>query len=331
MVRKVDSKEQELLKFKTELKRVPVKNIEPNPYNPREPRGRKNVQDLKDSIRTVGILVPLVTIQKKRTSDRYVLIEGERRWRACKELYEETGDERFAEVPVNILKAPLEDFENILTMFNVHTKRRKWARAAEAEAIGKLMRMDATKTSNTAKLANLTGLKQVRVEEDRTILRFPRDLRDLAFNGKIGQYYLILLGRNLKALEHALPRIFDRYNWEDISRVLIKKVLSRRIRRSRDFNKLSSLAKTCIEYKNEDTFLRAFNQLMTNQDFDINDMTAFVDRELGYRVNESFRLLSKQFLESLSAHARYRNYELDKSVYEILSQIGQLIAKVKVV
>jgi hypothetical protein len=317
-----------LHEFRTKLDYVKLEDIETNPNNPREPSGKEKVQDLKESIKRVGILVPLVVYQKPGSKSKFILVEGERRYRACHQLYDETKETRFGEVPVNILRTQPDAYENLQTMFNVHTKRRKWSRAAQAEAQGKLSDMGKTKP-NTRKLVDLTGLNEVAVEENRTYLKFPKDIRELAFEGKLNEYYLILLGRNLRAIQATFPQIFEKYDWETVSRSLIEKVQIKIIRRTRDFNNLSSLANTCIEYKNEHVFLEAFDKLMQTRSYSIDDMVTFVDRELGYRVNETFRQHCLAFKDSLLAHAKHRGYELEKPTFAVLAEIGRIISDLK--
>jgi ParB/RepB/Spo0J family partition protein len=313
----------------TDLKHVSIDDIEPNRANPREPRGRQDIQDLMESIREVGVLVPLVVFRKKGTKSKFVLLEGERRLRACKQLYKQTKDQRFSEVPVNILREPPDKLQNLLTMFNVHTKRKPWSRPAEAEALGILEKLGGSRTSNTAKIALITGLNPIRVEEDLTYLKFPKDIRAQAYAGKLGKYNLILLGRNLKSIEDTFPTLMEKYGTEKISRTLIGKVTSRRIRRARDFNKLSSLAKVCILNKHEETYARAFDRLMNDQQFNIDDMEQFVTRELGFKVDEAFRINCKSFLDALTAHAEHRNFKVDVKTYDLLTRIAEAIQGIR--
>lgn len=62
-----------------EYREVSVGQIEPNPYQPRRDMVQEKVKDLADSIRSEGLLQPIVVRQK---GSRYELIAGERRWRA---------------------------------------------------------------------------------------------------------------------------------------------------------------------------------------------------------------------------------------------------------
>ena len=61
---------------------APVSSIVPNPRQPRTTIDADELQLLADSIRMHGIIQPIV-VKPGDTPDRYVLIAGERRWRAA--------------------------------------------------------------------------------------------------------------------------------------------------------------------------------------------------------------------------------------------------------
>ncbi|MEU2389259.1 ParB/RepB/Spo0J family partition protein [Streptomyces sp. NPDC007369] len=63
---------------------LPIGAITPNPRQPREVFDDDALAELMTSIQEVGLLQPVVVRQSG--PDRYELIMGERRWRACKEL-----------------------------------------------------------------------------------------------------------------------------------------------------------------------------------------------------------------------------------------------------
>lgn len=62
--------------------RIPVDQIEPNPYQPRMAFNNESLEELADSIRTFGLIQP-VTVRKK-SDGRYQIISGERRYKACR-------------------------------------------------------------------------------------------------------------------------------------------------------------------------------------------------------------------------------------------------------
>jgi len=60
---------------------IPIGSIIPNPRQPRTMMAEEGLRELADSIRQHGILQPLIVT--KETADQYILIAGERRWRAA--------------------------------------------------------------------------------------------------------------------------------------------------------------------------------------------------------------------------------------------------------
>ncbi len=62
---------------------VLLDSITPNPRQPREVFDEDALAELVTSIKEVGLLQPVVV--RKTGADRFELIMGERRWRACRE------------------------------------------------------------------------------------------------------------------------------------------------------------------------------------------------------------------------------------------------------
>lgn len=63
---------------------IPVNQIDPNPFQPRRQFSEVLLQELAESIKTHGILEPLVVRPARRENGmRYELVIGERRWRAA--------------------------------------------------------------------------------------------------------------------------------------------------------------------------------------------------------------------------------------------------------
>jgi len=60
---------------------VPVSQIRPNPFQPRKHFDEKALGELAASIKTHGLIQPIVLVEDV---DGYILVAGERRWRASK-------------------------------------------------------------------------------------------------------------------------------------------------------------------------------------------------------------------------------------------------------
>lgn len=65
----------------SDIIRIPVDMIEPNPFQPRKSFDSEALEELADSIRTFGLIQP-ITVRKK-SGNRYQIISGERRYKAC--------------------------------------------------------------------------------------------------------------------------------------------------------------------------------------------------------------------------------------------------------
>lgn len=66
---------------KAKYGKIPLDQIDPNPYQPRKFFDAEALRSLAESIRTVGLLEDIVI---RPAGDRYQIVLGERRWRACK-------------------------------------------------------------------------------------------------------------------------------------------------------------------------------------------------------------------------------------------------------
>ena len=65
----------------SDILRIPTDMIEPNPFQPRMSFDQESLEELADSVRTLGLIQP-ITVRRK-SADRYQIISGERRFRAC--------------------------------------------------------------------------------------------------------------------------------------------------------------------------------------------------------------------------------------------------------
>ncbi len=74
---------------------ISVEKIKPNPYQPRRHIEHEKVVELAESIRSEGLLQPIIV---RKVKDEFQLIAGERRWRACQHL-------KLKSIPVRILDA----------------------------------------------------------------------------------------------------------------------------------------------------------------------------------------------------------------------------------
>ncbi len=68
------------------IQEVPIELIDPNPYQPRREFDEDKLQELIQSIKTYGLLQPIVT---RKVGDRFQIVAGERRFIALRRLQRE--------------------------------------------------------------------------------------------------------------------------------------------------------------------------------------------------------------------------------------------------
>ena len=74
-------RDSELPDKQTELQKIPVEFLQPGKYQPRKDMSSEALEDLASSIRSQGIIQPIVV--RHISKDKYEIIAGERRWRAA--------------------------------------------------------------------------------------------------------------------------------------------------------------------------------------------------------------------------------------------------------
>lgn len=153
------------------LQTVEVTEIAPNPHNPRLIFEDEALSDLKKSIEKVGILVPLTVYQntKRHPSEKYILLDGERRWRCAKELMMDN-------ISVNVIDEPEDVTQNILYMFNIHHFRKEWALFPTALKLDVIIEKLGTDSEKI--LSDFTGVTRSTIRRCKTLLWFPPKYRD---------------------------------------------------------------------------------------------------------------------------------------------------------
>jgi ParB family chromosome partitioning protein len=109
------------------IRLVDPSDIERNPENPRLIFREDELLALQDSIASQGILVPLTIYQH---GDRYVILDGERRWRCALKL-------GLSAVPAIVQPEP-DAVTNIMMMFAIHKTRSDWDPLPTAIKLAKL-------------------------------------------------------------------------------------------------------------------------------------------------------------------------------------------------
>jgi ParB family chromosome partitioning protein len=144
--------------------------IYPNPDQPRKVFPRESLEELALSIKEQGLIEPLVVVPK---GEKFMLIAGERRWRACQMA-------GLAAAPVRILNADDRQIAEMALVENI--QRQDLTPLEEAKAFKEMLDHGYTKEE----LAQKLGFKQVwRVDERLSLLNLSPKFQDALIFGVI--------------------------------------------------------------------------------------------------------------------------------------------------
>ena len=149
---------------------VEVDLIVPGPMQPRTHFDEGSLEGLADSIRSHGIVQPLLV---RRQGERYELIAGERRWRAARLA-------GLAKVPVVIKDVPDQDLLEIALIENI--QREDLNPIEEAQAYRRLIEnVGLTQEA----LAARVGRDRSYITNYLRLLKLPEDLQQLVIEGRL--------------------------------------------------------------------------------------------------------------------------------------------------
>ncbi len=155
------------------LVEVPVLNIRPNPQQPRKDFSRDRMKALSESIRSSGLLQPLVVQRDRETPDHYLLISGERRWRASQLA-------GLLKVPAIIWEATSQESLVLALIENVQR-----ADLSPLELARAFLRLSTHHDLTHAQIAEAMGISRSAVTNAIRLLSLPSIVQEALASGKI--------------------------------------------------------------------------------------------------------------------------------------------------
>lgn len=149
-----------------------IEKLEPNPEQPRRQFDEEALKGLAQSIATTGIIQPLVV--HKEGPDRYLILAGERRWRAAQRA-------GLHEVPVVVRDTPAHQRLELALVENL--QRADLNAIEEATAYQQLMDLNHW---TQEELAARVGKDRSSVANAVRLLRLPTPVRDMVVRGALG-------------------------------------------------------------------------------------------------------------------------------------------------
>ena len=154
------------------LAEIPVDRVEPNPSQPRQRFDDAALQQLAASIREHGLLQPLLV--SERSEGKYVLIAGERRWRAARLA-------GLARVSV-VIRERLDEGRSLELALVENLQRRDLTPLEEARAFEQLR---STGGLSQEEIAQRVGIDRSTVANALRLLRLEPEIQELVESGEL--------------------------------------------------------------------------------------------------------------------------------------------------
>ena len=142
---------------------IPIKDIKPNPNQPRRDFNQDATKELMNSIKAKGVVTP-ITVRKKDL--HYEIIAGERRWRASKKAKKRT-------IPAYVLNVK-RDSEILELALVENIQRQDLNPLEEANAFAVL---SSEFGMSHQKIAEAVGKKRTTISNSLRLLKLPPDIR----------------------------------------------------------------------------------------------------------------------------------------------------------
>ena len=176
---------------------VRVKDIYPNPNQPRREFDQNALEELANSIKLKGVVTP-VTVRV--TEKGYELIAGERRWRASK-------ISRKQKIPAYVINVKNDaEIMEIALIENVQREDLNPLEESEAYAV-----LNSKFGMSHSEIAMAVGKKRVSISNSLRLLKLPTEIRRSLRKGIIsaGHARAILQGKTLSQMMNAWKKIID--------------------------------------------------------------------------------------------------------------------------
>lgn len=172
------------------VQEINIKDVRPNPYQPRKVFDKDAIQELKESILQHGILQPIIV---RKSIKGYEIVVGERRYRAAKEA-------KLTKVPVVVRELTEQQMMELALLENL--QREDLTPIEEAAAYQSLMsKLDLTQEQ----LASRLGKSRPHIANHVRLLSLPGYVQELMNEGKLSMGHgRALLGLKRKEMLKAV-------------------------------------------------------------------------------------------------------------------------------
>ena len=192
------------------IKIIPVEQIKPGSWQARKNFDANDLEDLSNSIRSKGILSPILVTQSNDKNDSsYDLIAGERRWRAAQMA-------KIHEVPCIVVNDVDANSASVMSLIE-NIQRKDLNAIEEAQGLNELINQHNYTQESAGKIV---GKSRVYITNSLRLLKLPEKILSLIKDNKLSAGHARLLIGREDAVEIAQIIIKDSLSVRDLEKIL---------------------------------------------------------------------------------------------------------------
>lgn len=220
----------DIIAYKERIIDVPITRIVKNDLNPRKRFVESEEEILIESLISKGQLNPIIVYQRS-LDNQYVILDGERRYRAFIELKRQ-------KIACHILEKEPSKLENFSIMFHIHNVREEWTDFSIAQALAIVvteMDKDIKKLERKDKLelSRITSLSEYKINKYLVFNQYSQDIIDMFLQSELKEREKRTKGMDpdilaemftpIKKIKSLLPDFLKIYSTKNIIDACIKK------------------------------------------------------------------------------------------------------------
>ena len=192
------------------IKIIPVEQIKPGPWQARKNFDANDLEDLSNSIKSKGILSPILVTQSNDNNETsYDLIAGERRWRAAQMA-------KLHEVPCIVVNDVDANSASVMSLIE-NIQRKDLNVIEEAQGFNELINQHNYTQESAGKIV---GKSRVYITNSLRLLKLPEKILSLIKDNKLSAGHARLLIGREDALEIAQIIIKGSLSVRDLEKLL---------------------------------------------------------------------------------------------------------------
>ena len=319
---------QSITEFNNQIKPIKIKNIVLNKFNPRKKFGQVEEDELINSINSKGVLQPIIVYKMK---NKYVLLDGQRRFQACRKLGKSI-------IPAHVLSKKPSFMENLSIMFHIHNVHEDWTDLAITLSLEEIIRelgINKRKllASDIKRIQEVTSLSEYKINKYIRVLGFSKSIINRFLEAELTEKpdldidLLSELVTPIKKIKKVMPSVAKKYTDENIVDIFIDKKKAQVFVRNKQIRMISKILTNVARGKvNKALAIDKITEFFDNKNLSIEEI--FADTSEAVEQAKSIIKISEKLIRDiLNIDFRKIPREDKEKLIEILANLAGSIKR----